>query len=69
MIHGKTKSEGPYHLARKLLIGEFVFAAKSALPGTETDMYHVIFEYVFIVCIEIIMKTIQHSCVIVPTQA
>ena len=32
-------------------------------------MYPIIFEYVFIVCIEIFVKNIQHSRVIVPTQA
>ena len=63
------KSKGPYHVARKLLIGGFVFVAKSAFPGTETGMYPIIFEYVFIVCIEIIVKNIQHSRVLVPTQA
>ena len=30
----KTKSKGPYQVTRKLLIGEFVFAAGSAFPGT-----------------------------------
>ena len=56
-------------ITRKLLIGGFLFAAKSAFPGTETGMYPIIFEYVFIVCIEIIVKNIQHSRVIIPTQA
>ena len=36
----KMKSKGPYQVTRNLLIGEFVFAAGSAFPGTLNTLYY-----------------------------
>ena len=38
----KTKSKGPYQVRRKLLIGEFVFTAGSAFPGTRNRHFPVL---------------------------